>query len=260
MNNVMVFDIETIPDLQAGACLNDMAGDPEKDIAEAMYQRQRQKTGHDFLPLHMHRIVAISLVLRHGSTVTVWSLGDLDATEKELLERFFSGISKFVPTLVSWNGSGFDLPVIHYRSLLHGVVSELYWETGDKEQNFRWNNYLNRYHYRHMDVMDLLAGYQTRANAPLHEIACLLGFPGKMGMDGSKVWDAYCAGEIKTIRDYCETDVLNTYLVFLRFQLIRGQLSPAQYEEENALLYNMLTQKDSPPHLHNFAAQWRGHP
>ncbi len=258
MNNIMVFDIETIPDTQAGAIFNDMVGSNEKDIAEAMYQQQRQKSGHDFLPLHLHRIVAISLVLRHGKTVKVWSLGDVDATEKELLQRFFSGISKFIPTLVSWNGCGFDLPVIHYRALFHGVASEHYWETGNKEQSFRWNNYLSRYHYRHMDLMDLLAGYQMRANAPLHEVASLLGFPGKMGMDGSKVWDAYCENDVKTIRDYCETDVLNTYLVFLRFQLIRGQLTSTQYDEETALLYQTLTHDDAPLHLHTFAKHWQG--
>ena len=80
------------------------------------------------------------------------------------------------------------LPVLHYRALLHKVAAPTYWETGDNQQNFRWNNYLSRFHYRHMDLMDLIAGYQNRAFAPLDDIASMLGFPGKMGMSGDKVW------------------------------------------------------------------------
>lgn len=257
MDNILVFDIETVPDTVNGALFNGMENYSPTEIAEAMYQQRRQQAGHDFLPLHLQRIVAISLVLRHQDGVKVWSLGEVNASEKELIERFFAGVSKFIPTLVSWNGCGFDLPVIHYRSLLHGVSSPHYWEIGDNQQSFRWNNYLSRYHYRHMDLMDLLAGYQSRANAPLHEIATMLGFPGKLGMDGSKVWQAYNENKIMEIRNYCETDVLNTYLVFLRFQLIRGHLTPAQYDQECDLLYAMLTHPQSAPHLNEFAQQWR---
>lgn len=253
----MVFDIETIPDVYSGALLNNMKNQSKREIAEAMYQQQRQKTGHSFLPHHFQHIIAISLVLRQGDSVKVWSLGDGHSTEQELLERFFLGVSKFIPTLVSWNGTGFDLPVIHYRSLLHGVTSKHYWETGDNEQSFRWNNYLSRYHYRHIDLMDILASYQMRANAPLHEIATLLGFPGKMGMDGQEVWETYCTGDIESIRNYCETDVLNTYLIFLRFQLIRGQLTPEQYKNETILLREVLTHANAPSHLKLFAKHWK---
>src|SRR5699024_9779140 len=108
--------------------------------------------------------------------------------EEELVQRFFDGIEKFIPTLVSWNGGAFDLPVIHYRALFHGIAGLRYWEIGDEDQSFRWNNYLNRYHQRHLDLMDMLSGYQARAAAPLDEIAVLLGLPGKMGMSGTKVW------------------------------------------------------------------------
>ena len=93
---------------------------------------------------------------------------------------------------------------------------------GDDDREFKWNNYLSRYHMRHLDLMDLLALYQPRANVPLDELAKLMGFPGKFGMDGSAVWGAFQRGDIAAIRNYCETDVVNTYLVFLRFQLMRG--------------------------------------
>jgi predicted PolB exonuclease-like 3'-5' exonuclease len=80
--------------------------------------------------------------------------------------------------------------------------------------------------------MDLLALYQPRANAPLDEVAQLLGFPGKIGMDGSGVWQAFQEGRIEAIRAYCETDVVNTYLVYLRFQRLRGLLEAEEHERE----------------------------
>src|SRR3990167_8095989 len=188
--NVFVFDIETVPDVDGGRRLYKLGNNlSDAEVAQAMFALRRQAAGSDFLRLHLQRIVAISVVLRIRDKIKCWSLGDETSSEEDLITRFFDGLHKYTPTLVSWNGSGFDLPVLHYRALLHGVAAPRYWETGEENSEFRWNNYLSRYHYRHMDLMDLLSGYQARANAPLDEIATLLGFPGKMGMDGSKVWD-----------------------------------------------------------------------
>lgn len=254
--NIFVFDIETVPDVASGRRLYGLEGLDDEGVAKALFHLRRQQTGgSEFLRLHLHRVVAISAVLRSGDRVKVWSLGEESSTEKELLERFFDGLDKFVPTLVSWNGSGFDLPVLHYRALLHGVSAPRYWDTGDDDRDFRWNNYLSRYHSRHTDLMDVLAGYQVRANAPLDEIATMLGFPGKMGMSGAKVWDSYQAGDIAGIRNYCETDVLNTYLVYLRFQLMRGQLTTDGHGRECALLRESLIQENK-PHLNEFLAAW----
>src|SRR5215510_1758557 len=183
---------------------------------------RRQATGGDFLPLHLHRVVAISCALRERESFRIWSLGGEAETEGELIQRFFDGIAKYTPQLVSWNGGGFDLPVLHYRSLIHGVRARRYWELGDDDRDFRYNNYISRYHTRHLDLMDVLSLYQSRASAPLDEVARLLGFPGKLGLDGGQVWSAYQRGELAKIRAYCETDAANTFLVFLRFQLLRG--------------------------------------
>jgi len=206
--NVFVFDIETVPDVDAGRRLYGLEGLSDAEVATVMFHQRRQETGgSEFLRLHLHRIVAISVVLRSGDHFKVWSLGTPASPERELIQRFFHGLERYTPTLVSWNGGAFDLPVLHYRSLLHGVAAPRYWELGDEDREFRWNNYLSRYHMRHTDLMDVLAAYQPRANAPLDEVATLLGFPGKMGMSGAKVWEAYQAGEIEAIRHYCETDV-----------------------------------------------------
>lgn len=196
--SILVFDIETIPDIETGRKLYDLQNLSDEDTVLALSALRRIKTGNDFLPLYLQKIVAISLVLSQGSQLKVWSLGDEQlADEKDLIQRFFSGIEKYTPTLVSWNGCGFDLPVLHYRSLLHGISAPTYWENGENHQQFRWNNYLNRFHYRHLDLMDVLAAYQNKAFAPLDEIASMLGFPGKMGMSGAKVWEEYSHGNLK---------------------------------------------------------------
>ena len=253
--NIFVFDIETVPDVDAGRRLYNLQNLTDAEVASAMFKLRRQTQGNEFLPLHLQKIVAISVVLRTHEQFQVWSLGNCDSGEKELIERFFAGIDKYTPTLVSWNGCVFDLPVIHYRALLHGVVAPRYWDNGDDDPGFKWNNYLNRFHYRHTDLMDILAGYQAKANAPLDQIASLLGFPGKMGMSGKLVWQHYLAGDLLGIRNYCETDVLNTYLVFLRFELMRAKLNLQQYTEECQLVRERLVQLNK-PHLIEFLGQW----
>jgi hypothetical protein len=200
-------------------------------------------------------VCAISVLLRQGSSVKVWSIGELDSDEAEIVRRFYDGIDKYTPTLVSWNGGGFDLPVLHYRSLKHGVAAPRYWETGGDDQSFKWNNYLSRFHSRHTDLMDVLAGYQPRANAPLDEIAVMLGYPGKMGMNGARVWDEFQAGNLEAIRNYCETDVLNTYLVYLRFELIRGHLTEAAWHKEQDMLRESV-QSENKDHLNEFLQAW----
>lgn len=253
--NFLVFDIETVPDTELGARLLSLSNLSDADIAKAMYFNQMQASGTDFLPLYQHRIVAIAAALRNHEGLKVWSLGTEESDEKELVQRFFAGIERYSPTLVSWNGAGFDLPVLHYRALLHGVAAPRYWETGDHDREFRFNNYLSRFHWRHIDLMDVLSAFQGRARAPLDAIATMLGFPGKLGMSGDKVWDCYLEGDLARIRNYCETDVLNTWLVFLRFQHMRGLLSAAEFTAELDTVRTVLDASVA-THLQEFAAAW----
>ena len=137
MIRCLTFDIETVPDTSLGASLLGLDGISDQDIAKAMSFHQMQERGSDFLPLYQHRIVAISAAWRSADGFKVWSLGADDSDEKELIQRFYDGIDRYTPELVSWNGSGFDLPVLHYRALLHGVQSPRYWEMGDEDRSFR---------------------------------------------------------------------------------------------------------------------------
>ncbi len=253
--NTLVFDIETVPDTALGRRLHGLQGLTDEQVAEVMFTKRRQETGSEFLSHEQHRIIAISVALRSRDSLKVWSLGDEQSTEKELLERFFEGLDKFTPDLVSWNGAGFDLPVMHYRCLLHGITASRYWDTGDNDSSFRFSNYLSRFHWRHMDLMDILSGFQGRGRASLDAVATLLGFPGKTGMHGGDVWDACLRGELARIRAYCETDVVNTFLVYLRFQLLRGHLSPAEHAGEVARVRAVLGESAA-PHWQEFLAAW----
>jgi predicted PolB exonuclease-like 3'-5' exonuclease len=201
--------------------------------------------------------VAIACALREGDGLRVWSLGTPADSEADLIGRFFDGIEKYTPQIVSWNGSGFDLPVLHYRGMVHGLSAARYWDMGEDDRDFRFNNYINRYHARHLDLMDLLALYQPRAYASLDDFARLCGFPGKLGMDGAQVGEAFRAGKIEAIRNYCETDVANTHLVFLRFQLLRGACNAEGYRRECDLVRSTL-EKSREPHWREFLDAWHG--
>jgi predicted PolB exonuclease-like 3'-5' exonuclease len=253
--STLVFDIETVPDVEFGRRLYGLGDLNDAQVAKAMFALRRQNTGGDFLPPEQQRVVAISCVLRSGEDgLRLWSLGDEHTGEGELVQRFFDGIEKYSPDLVSWNGAGFDLPVLTYRALLHGVRASRYWETGDEDPAFRYNNYQNRYHRRHCDLMDVLAGF-SRRGASLERVALLLGLPGKLGFDGSQVWEAYLAGQLARIRAYCETDVLNTWLIWLRFAQLRGSLSPEAHQAEIERARSYLRAAPE-PHLAEFLRAW----
>jgi len=257
MTPILVFDIETIPDAAGLRTVWDLGPEvSDAAVIELVSQRRRQATGNDFMPAHVQRVVAISCALRSNDGVRVWSLGNPDDPERDIVQRFFDGIEKYTPQLVSWNGSSFDLPVLHYRAMVHGIPGCCYWDVGDNNKDFRFNNYLSRFHARHTDLMDVLAAYQNRAWAPLDEVARLCGLPGKLGMDGSQVWAAWSRGELGAIRDYCETDVANTYLLFQRFQMIRGVLGPDEYQRE-VQLFRTFLDAQAAPHWREFAAAWK---
>jgi predicted PolB exonuclease-like 3'-5' exonuclease len=257
MTPILVFDIETIPDAAGLRKIWDLAPTvSDQAVIDLASQRRRQATGNDFLPAHVQQVVAISCALRSDEGVRVWSLGAAGDPEPEIVKRFFDGIEKYTPQLVSWNGSGFDLPVLHYRAMIHGIPGCCYWDQGENDREFKFNNYLARYHARHTDLMDVLASYNNRAFAPLDEMAQLCGFPGKLGMEGSQVHDAFKRGEIEAIRNYCETDVANTYLLFLRFQLIRGALNPDAYAREIELFRSFLNAQAA-AHWRQFSEAWK---
>ncbi len=261
---VMVFDIESIPDVKGLRALGDY--EPQLTDAQVHAQWVQQRLADnksDFLPLHLQRVLCISVVFRNAEGLRVHSFVDRDdASEGKIIQQFFGSLEKHVPQLVSWNGGGFDLPVLHYRGMIHGVQASKYWDMGEggdhDSREFKWNNYISRYHLRHLDLMDLLAMYQPKNNAPLDAMAKLCGFPGKLGMDGSAVYGAWREGRLEDIRRYCETDVMNTYLMYCRFQKMRGGLLEAEYVQEIEFVKSTLAGlAQAEPHWQEYLAAWQ---
>jgi 3'-5' exonuclease len=245
MTPILCFDLETIPDAAGlrrlgsfDSALDDVAG------VEVVRAARRESHGNDFFPHYLQRIWVVGCAFRDDEGFRVRCLGDThgatDAEEIARIRSFFKVVEKHTPQIVSWNGSGFDFPVLHHRALIQGVPAPRYWEQGEDDRDFKYNNYLSRYHSRHLDLMDVISGYQSRAFVPLDQLAQLCGFAGKLGEDGSKVWQSFCDGQGESVRAYCETDVVNTYLLFCRFKLMRGDWLEAQYQAELRLVRDSL--------------------
>jgi len=256
MMPILVFDIETVPDVAGIRRVYDVPSElADADVLAWFAQQRRATTGGDFAPLHLQKVVAIGCALREGASLRVWSVGELDDPEPELIRRFFDGIERYTPQLVSWNGGGFDLPVLNHRALILGVSASRFWDWGDEDRDFKFNNYLARYHSRHLDLMDVLAMYQPRASAGLDAMARLCGFPGKLGMDGGEVSAAVAAGRLADVRNYCECDVMNTYLLYQRFRRLRGEIDAGEYSREISLARERVAAIDA-PHWREFVAKW----
>ena len=260
---VLVFDIESIPDVAGLRALRGTGAQVSDDECFKAWQQERKDANQsDFMPHYLQRVLVISCVFRNAEGLRVHSFVDRDnASESKVIQNFFRLLDRHTPQLVSWNGGGFDLPVLHYRGMKHGVSADRYWCLGEggapDDREFKYNNYINRYHMRHLDLMDLLAMYQPRANAPLDAMAKLCGFPGKLGMDGSQVYGAFLDGKLEDIRRYCETDVMNTYLLYCRFQKMRCGFTEQEYDDEVALVKRTLGDlAASEPHWQEYLAAW----
>lgn len=263
--NLFVFDIETIPDTNA---VYNLTGCESKDIAEmrqALEQYHLKITdGKNSFPRQLfHKVIAISFleaeIHREGNQETyvlkeLRSGGRKGADEKELLQGFFKHLGQLQARLVSFNGRGFDLPVLKYRAMVHGISAPWFYHSGDK-----WSNYSQRYSLDwHCDLLEALSDFGASAKIKLNEICSVLGFPGKIGVDGSQVMPMYDAGQLQEIRDYCETDVLNTYLVYLRYMHHRGVLPGEAYDSAIGDVVSLLKSEGQERlHLQEFLREWQ---
>ena len=237
-DTLFVFDIETVIDDTVAPLITncDSANVAERRAAIRDYHLNATEGRNDFPRQPFHKIVAISFleaeIFRTGRPGTagyeesyslreVRSGGREDASEEELVRGFFSYFQGKMPRLVSFNGRNFDLPVLKFRAMKYGIASPALHQSGDK-----WNSYTARYSSDwHCDLLDVLKDHGAMSGGlKLHEVAAILGLPGKFGPDGSKVEDMFDAGDIAGIRNYCETDVLNTYLVYLHHMHHTGVL------------------------------------
>ena len=262
-SSLFVFDIETIPDADAVPNLTGETGSTE-ERRKALTQYHLDVTdGKNSFPRQpFHKVVAVSFLEAEIERIDghefyhlreVRSGGKETSEEKEIVTGFFQYLARLKPRLVSYNGRTFDLPVLKYRAMKHGVTAPWLYQSGDK-----WNSYTSRYSADwHCDLLETLSDYGASARVKLNEVCSILGLPGKFGPDGSKVTEMFDAGDVSGIRHYCETDVLNTYLVYLHQQRHTGVMTPSGYAQavQDVLAY-IDREKGERPYLADFFKAW----
>ncbi len=250
----LVFDIETVPDIQAGSRLYGLNLSDE-DTVLAMNNLRRQESNSDFPRLPLHEIVCISILWVTESGIKLFSFCRNELSEKQIIERFLNSLDQYFPCLVSWNGKGFDIPVVTLRAMLHGLTAKNLFDQGEFDNKRKYDNYQNRYHHCHVDVMDCLAQFNARNFQKLDDMALLLGFPGKQGQSGYNVYDYVKNQQWTELCQYCESDVLNTWLIYLRWQLLRGHLNIEQHQYWVRLTHDYIAEQV--PNQHEFLSNWQ---
>jgi predicted PolB exonuclease-like 3'-5' exonuclease len=231
--SLIVFDIETVPDLRGFAIANGLGGKTDEEVREAI---------GDKFPKHVYHSIICLGALVASDEGTHWKVDALGAphvgerTEKELISAFVNKIDELKPQLVTFNGSGFDLPVLRYRAMVNEVAAP----------GLSARQYFHRYTEDAVDLCDVLASFNPQCRASLDEICRVMGMPGKPdGLGGGDVESYFRDGKIQEIADYCETDVVNTYRLWLRHELFRGGLDQPGYEESELRLRAFLDARRS---------------
>lgn len=251
---ILVLDIETITDLALGKQLYDLDLENE-DIEQALLKLRRQETGQDFQRLALHEIVCISGLWFNEGKVKIFSWTQEHYSEDEILNKFFKIFEKYQPILVTWNGSQFDLPLLMIRSMIHGVSSPTFWDQGELYAQKRYNNYLNRYHPSHLDLMDNLAMFYQKHFTKLDDMAKILGLAGKEPEESLNVMTSYVKDKRwSEISHYCESDVINTWLIYLRWLLLKGLMKPQDHLIWVKYTISLLQQQ---PQYANFLERWQ---
>ena len=235
--NLFVFDIETIPDTDSAKRLLDLKTDDKNELREGLinYHLEISNGKNSFLRQPFQKVVAISFleaeIVRDFAGQEFYQIKDLrsggdlnssqDEMEGSLVRGFFSHLKKNISRLVSYNGKNFDLPVLKYAAMKNDVEAGWLYKMGDK-----WNNYNQKFSLDwHCDLADAFSDFGASARMKMNELCAAFNLPGKIGVDGSKVTQMFDDGKLKQIRDYCETDVINTYLLYLTYQHHNGSMS-----------------------------------
>jgi len=202
VTSYLVLDIETVLD-------------PELPIAAPAEVERLPAAPH-------HRVVVIGFLLLDAALEPrrLDALGN-GTDEALILARFAQMLEDRRPCLVTFNGRGFDLPVIAARCLRHGVPLRRYYQPPAVRHRYTPEG--------HLDLMDYLADFGATKPSRLDVIARLCGMPGKIGVDGKDVGPLIRAERFEEVRSYCLSDVVQTAAIFLRVQFVRGELSREAY-------------------------------
>ncbi len=243
---ICIFDCETIPDVSLVRSEYGIEGN-DFEVSKKAFELQEEKNGYSFLPIPFHQVVAISAVIGDdfGRFEKVSSIQG--ENEKEMISSFLNFIDKKEPKLVSFNGRAFDMPMLMIRAMKYNLSCSAYFEKENRELNKnKWDNYRSRYSDRfHVDLMDHIGEFGAVRGIKLDTICKMAGLPGKYDVHGDEVTDLYYEQKIDKIKEYCESDVLNTYWLYLKYELLKGNLTLNDYAANISDLQNRLDEKKS---------------
>ena len=251
---ILAFDVETIPNAGLLRRLSPESKDNDYVLIESAKQDVLEKSDgkSDFLPVALHQVVVLSIVFRRGNSLSISSKAYPEFSEEKIVAAFFELVGNSNPTLVSWNGSGFDLPLLNLRALHYNISATDFWHgPGDK-----WEQYTSRFHNAHHDVMDILALRNGRSNSKLETVALDNDLPGKMGYGGDQVYDMYLNEHYQKIKEYCEFDAVTTYLLWLRLQHLQGNIDHNSYLAECEMMEETLINSNE-EHLKKYQDTWQ---
>ncbi len=243
---ICVFDCETIPDAELLRKKFDLQGSDE-EVSKQALQRYEQSHGTTFLPHPFHKVVAVSAVLADDFGAFDRVFTSKGESEKEIIGGFLAFIDRYNPKLVTFNGRNFDIPLLMIRALKYNISCPAYFEQDNQALNkTKWDNYRSRFSETfHIDLMDVLGNYGAVRNLSLDVLCQMAGIPGKFDVSGDQVMELFYAGEQEKIREYCESDVLNTYLLYLKYELLKGNISLGDYKKILEDMAKKLPQKKS---------------
>ena len=255
----LIFDIETVGD---GDLIRKVRY-PDEDLTprEAVDRYRRQlleETGKDVLPLTFVLPVSVAIA-KVAADYRLLELIVLDSPEfrpQEIVRRFWQGWQHYQrPTLVTFNGRGYDVPVLEVSAFRFGVSIPAWFNVDSRA----FEQSRNRYnHDSHLDLQDLLTNFGSfRMHGGLNLLAHLIDKPGKAGIDGSQVQNLYNEGHVDRINDYCRCDVLDTYFVFLRSRVLLGKLTLQEEQTLTAMTRDLLSeQAENHPAYEHYLKTW----
>lgn len=245
---IMVFDCETI--LDTTLIVKGFGQEFKKrnlkldsmsvfEISKHAIEIHKELSGTEFLPVCYHQVISIAAVFcddfgNFKSVGNFKSSGDSkEEKEKSLISAFLDYLNKKQPKLVSYNGRGFDLPMLLLRAMKYKLQANVYFEENNVQFNKnKWENYRQRYCERfHIDLLDSLSHYGSVRNLKLDILANLVGFPGKYDTNGGEILQMYYHGAQEKIDEYCQSDALNTYGLYLNYELLKGNLTLEDYQD-----------------------------
>lgn len=235
---ICVFDCETVPDADDLRRVYNYSGD-DLAVCKRAIEERKQSVGNGFLSVCFHKVVAISAVLASidGSFKRVSTIEG--ESERERIAKFLDFLQKKKPLLVSYNGRGFDLPMLMMRAMKYNLNAAAYYDIKDK-----WSNYRARYDItHHIDLLEQFCEFGATSRMGLNEVCNCLALPGKTSVSGEDVLELFYQNKTAQINEYCESDTLNTYWLFLKFSLLRGAISVESYRFNLEKMSEFLAQK-----------------